>query len=92
MRVVEWQENITESGIQLGEFTKVMKRGEILSTHAFPAQSAGGQMGIITIVVVRTFEKGQIISMPAEVCKFVGDFVPIQGNDEQFVEPLKKSE
>lgn len=92
MRVVEWKEQITQSGIQLGGLTSVEKRGEILSTHAFPATDAAGRQGIITIVTVRAFETGAIISMPAEMCRFVGNLVQMPGSEDKFVEPLHKSE
>ena len=83
MRIIEWQEQVTESGIQLGSNTTVLKRGELLSTHAYPAMDAAGRQGLITIVVVRAFENGRIISMPSDACRCV---------DDMPVEPLRKSD
>ena len=66
MRIVEWKEQVTETGIQLAENTAVIKRGELLSTHAFPAMDAAGRQGTITLVVIRAFENGRIMSMPSD--------------------------
>lgn len=87
MKIVEWQEQVTESGIQLGANTTVLKRGELLSTHAYPAADAAGRQGLITIVVVRVFENGRIMGLPADMCRYV-ETCPAASN----FEPLKKSD
>jgi len=92
-KIIEWKEQVTQSGIQLSGTTTILKKGELLSTHAFPATDAAGRQGIITIVTVRTLEGGLIISMPAEVCRFVGEFncSTYVDSDGSTIEPLKKS-
>jgi hypothetical protein len=74
IKVVEWQEQVTESGIQLAQNTTVSKKGELLSSSAFPAMDAAGRQGLIAVLTVRSFENNRIFGIPAEVCKFVGYF------------------
>jgi hypothetical protein len=85
MKVVQWKEQVTQSGITLaGTSTTVFKRGEILGTQAFPVQDAAGRQGIATILIVRAFEDGRIFGIDAALCQYV--------DDSNSVEPLKKTD
>jgi hypothetical protein len=61
MRVVEWEENETESGIKLAGTTKITRRGEIISSHAFPAQDGRGGTAFMVAFVVRRCDTGDVI-------------------------------
>jgi len=80
MRVVEWQEQVTESGIQLSGVTTTPKQGELIGTQAIPMSDAAGRMGIAVILVVRRFEDNRVVGLDSSQCRIVPP-----------VEPLKKS-
>lgn len=82
MRIVEWQEQVTESGIQLSGVTTAPKQGELIGTQAIPMSDAAGRMGIAVILVVRRFEDNRVVGLDSSQCRIV----------PPAVEPLKKSE
>jgi len=85
MKIVQWKEQVTQSGITLaGTSTTVFKRGEILGTQAFPMQDAAGRQGIATILVLRAFEDGRIFGIDAALCQYV--------DESSNIEPLKKTD
>ena len=81
MRIVEWKEQVTETGIQLSAATTVIKRGELIGTQAIPLTDPSGRMGIAVILVIRRFEDNRIIGLDSTQCRCTDDTT----------EPLKKS-
>lgn len=83
MRIVEWKEQVTDSGITLaGTSATVMKRGEVIGTQAIPMNGPAGQMAIAVVLIVRRFEDNRIFGMDANQCVCV----------EPLGEPLAKSD
>jgi hypothetical protein len=83
MRIVEWKEQVTETGIQLaGTSTTVPKRGELIGTQAIPLTDSAGRMGIAVILVIRRFEDNRVIGLDSAQCRCV----------EEALEPLKKAD
>lgn len=60
--IVEWDESETESGIKLEGPTKARRRGEVISSHAYPMQDPRtGGMGFMVAFVVRRVDTNAIV-------------------------------
>jgi hypothetical protein len=77
--IVEWQEKVTESGIEIaGGPTTVARRGFVISSNAFPIPQGPGQMGFVVVLVVGRND-GKIVVVNAELCHVVEEEVPDTG-------------
>lgn len=73
MKVVEWQERVTESGIQLATSnTTVPKHGELLNTQAIAMQGPQG-LAVAVVLIIRRFEDNRVIGLDAGQCRLLND-------------------
>lgn len=81
--IVQWEQDVTNQGIQIIGTTKIVRRGRVVGTQIMMGQDGSGRQGFGVILAVCRLDDGVFIAIDSALCKAV---------DIQGMEPLKKSD